>query len=70
MSITQPVCVFIILGILHAMRRRHFVICGLPRSTFFHIISKAARLKKKKKGTEHKMCFEFLCNVGPKHFSL
>jgi hypothetical protein len=39
-TITQPVCVFVALGIQHAMRMRHIVLCGLPRSTTsFHIIS-------------------------------
>jgi hypothetical protein len=34
------VCVFVALGIQHAMRMCHIVICGLPCSTvFFHIIS-------------------------------
>ena len=32
--------VFVSLDIQHAMRMRHIVICGLPRSVmFFHIIS-------------------------------
>jgi hypothetical protein len=40
MSITQPVCVFVALGIQHAMGMRHIVICGVPVSAaFFHIIS-------------------------------
>jgi len=39
MVITQAVCVFVALGIQHAMRMRHTIICGLPRSKiFFHII--------------------------------
>jgi hypothetical protein len=40
MSITQSECVFVALGIQHAMRIRHIVMCGLPRTAlFFHIIS-------------------------------
>jgi len=39
-SITYSECVSVALGIQHAMRMRHIVICDLPRSTvFFHIIS-------------------------------
>ena len=39
-SITYSECVFVALGIRHAMRMLHVVICGLPGFTiFFHIIS-------------------------------
>jgi len=34
------VCAFVALGIQHAMRVHHTVICGLPHSTvFFHVFS-------------------------------
>jgi hypothetical protein len=40
MSIAQPVCVFVALGVQHAMRMHHIVFCGPASSTiFFHIIS-------------------------------
>jgi sRNA-binding regulator protein Hfq len=39
-SITYFECVFVVLGIQHAMHMRHSAICGLSISTiFFHIIS-------------------------------
>jgi len=55
--ITYSECAFVALGLQHAMRMRHIVICGLIGFTTFFIISLTAGfLKKKKKVIEHKMC--------------
>jgi hypothetical protein len=53
------ICVFVDLGIYHAMHLHHIVICGLPASTiFFHIISSVAKFSKTNV-TEYKMCVEY-----------
>jgi len=47
--------VSVALGIHHAMRMRHIVICGLSGSTiFFHVLSKKGTIFEKKVA-EHKM---------------
>jgi len=69
MIIAQPVCVFVALGIQHAMWMHHFVICVVPRSTtFFHIISQTAQFSKKI--PEHKMCIWFYVHILPETFFL
>jgi len=67
-SITHCKYVFVALGIQHATRMRHIIFYDLPGSKIcFHIISTNGTIKKCV--TEHKMCFDFLYNFCPKHFS-
>jgi len=46
MSIAQPDCVYVVLGIRQATRMQHIAMCGLLRSTvFFHIIKNMTRFE-------------------------
>jgi hypothetical protein len=63
------VCVFVTLGIQHAMRMCYIVICGLCGSTIFsHVISQTALFLEKKSYCIKSGCF-FLYNFRQKHFA-
>ena len=60
--------VCVALGIQHAVRIDHIVICGLSGYTIFSILSHKQQVFRKQV-IEYKMCFDFLYNFCLKHFS-
>jgi hypothetical protein len=62
MNITYSECVFVGLGVQHAVRMSHIVIFGLPGCTiFFHIVSYTADIREN--FIEHKMCVLIFCTT-------
>jgi hypothetical protein len=63
-------CVLLALVIQHAKRMLHIVNCDSPGcTTYSRYTLQMAQFSKKKRVTEHKMCFDFLCKVCLKYFS-
>ena len=63
MTVKYSEWVFVTLGIRHAKRMRHFIICGLPDYTNFSTLSHKQQDFSGKKFTEHKMCVLGFCTT-------
>jgi hypothetical protein len=66
--ITYSECVFVALGVQHAMRMRHIAVCGLSGSTFFSRLIHDRIFEEKI--IEPKMCFHFFTSFCLKYLSL
>jgi len=70
-SISYYECVLVALGIQHAMRLRHIVICGLPALQYFSTLSKKGTIfEPKKKLFNMTVCFDFICNTVTKFLTV
>ena len=68
MSIAYSECVFVHLGILHAMRMRYVVICDLSGSAiFFHITTARFSVKEV---TDYKMYLLIFCTSLSENFPI
>jgi hypothetical protein len=62
-SITYSECPFLDLGIQHAMRMHHVVICGLPGCIGFFSTLSPKLLEFRKNVSEHNLCTSIFCTT-------